>query len=201
MSGGARRFTIMATLFLATACDPSEIAAPITDKTADDDPARPYTADLRTALAARKSIMMTDTSSFGGMSCSPATPRGNVSATRGLTLTLPERESDRVHVLAVVTPGRGVLEIYSPYDDDTEAGDLIVPSQAISWAKARGQRSFATSTDALDGLRPGSDTPEALFIEPGRYRFVLANGIDAALQKANGTAPAALAGCSFDWQP
>jgi hypothetical protein len=42
VSGGARRFTIMATLFLATACDPSEIAAPMTDKTADDDPATIY---------------------------------------------------------------------------------------------------------------------------------------------------------------
>jgi hypothetical protein len=41
VSGGARRFGIMATMFLATACDPSENAAPMADMIADDDPARP----------------------------------------------------------------------------------------------------------------------------------------------------------------
>jgi hypothetical protein len=78
-----------------------------------------------------------------------------VSATRGLTLTLPDREADRAHVLAVVTPGCG----------------------------------------------RAATRPRRCSSSRGRYRFVLANGIDAALLRANGTAPAALAGCSFDWQP
>lgn len=165
------------------------------------DAATAYTADLRRALAGERKGAFTVDDAFGGMACTPRALGGVSAATRRLTLTLPEREADRAHVLAVVTPERGVLEVYAPYHGETEDGDLIVPSQAISWAKAREQRSFATSTDALDGLRPNSDTPKALFIEPGRYRFVLANGIDAELLKANGTAPRALAGCSFDWQP
>jgi hypothetical protein len=94
---------------------------------------------------------------------------------------LPKSTDVRRHVRAVVTPKRGLLEIYSPYGDETESEDLVLPSMTITWAKARTERRFSTSSDALSGLRRGSDTPEALFIELGRYRFVLVNGIDVEL--------------------
>ncbi|WP_419826452.1 hypothetical protein [Sphingomonas sp.] len=139
---------------------------------------------------------------IGGMSCSLHTLSGTNSASRVLTLTLPAELAARRHVLAVVTPERGLLEIYSPYDDDAaEAGDLLVPSEILSWSKARAQSRFTVSTDDLDGLRPGLNTPEVLFLESGRYRFALVNGIDAALLKTNGAAVRVTAACSVDWAP
>lgn len=162
-----------------------------------------YSADLAQAVAGAKKVRFpAAVAGIGGMDCSPATLRGTDPASRAFTLTLPADAAARRHVLAVVTPERGLLEIYSPYEGDAaEAGDLLLPSQAISWAKARTQNRFAVSTDDLDGLRPGATTPEVLFLEPGRYRFALINGMDAALLKANGTAVKVTAACSVDWAP
>jgi len=162
-----------------------------------------YTSDLAKAVArAKKMPFPTGVAGIGGMDCSPATLRGTDPASRAFTLTLPADASARRHVLAVVTPDRGLLEIYTPYDADAaEAGDLLIPSQAISWAKARTQNRFAVDTDDLDGLRPGATKPEVLFLEPGRYRFALINGMDAALLKANGTSVKVIAACSVDWAP
>nr|WP_315382293.1 hypothetical protein [uncultured Sphingomonas sp.] len=166
-------------------------------------PAALYAADLAQAVAgAKKAPFPAGVTGIGGMDCSPATLVGTTPATRAFTLTLPADASARRHVLAAVTPERGLLEIYSPYEADAaEAGDLLIPSQAISWAKARTQNRFAVSTDDLDGLRPGGARPEALFVEPGRYRFALINGMDAALLKTNGTAVKVIAACSVDWAP
>lgn len=160
-----------------------------------------YTADLARAMAGVKKVPFRTKGDFGGMTCSPGTISGTSAASRALTLTLPRNAAARAHVLAVVTPERGLLEIYSPDDSAAEAEDIIVPSQTISWFKARTHHSFATSADELDGLRPGRDTPEPLFLEAGRYRFALVNGIDGALLRANGANVKVKAACSFNWTP
>jgi hypothetical protein len=160
-----------------------------------------YTADLAQAVAGARKIPFRAKGDIGGMTCSPATISGKDAASRALTLTLPENAETRAHVLAVVTPERGLLEIYSPYDGAAEADDLVIPSQTIAWAKARTRNVFTTNTDQLDGLRPGRDAPEPLFLEAGRYRFALVSGIDAALLKANGAQVEVMAACSFDWTP
>ncbi len=166
-------------------------------------PATLYTSDLAKAVVGAKKVPFPPgVAGIGGMDCSPATLRGTDPASRAFTLTLPADASARRHVLVVVTPERGLLEIYTPYEADAaEAGDLLIPSQAISWAKARTQNRFAVDTDDLDGLRPGASKSEALFLEPGRYRFALINGMDAALLKANGTSVMVTAACSVDWAP
>jgi hypothetical protein len=160
-----------------------------------------YTADLTRAVAGEKKVAFAAKGAVGGMACAPAAISGRTAASRALTLTLPQDAEARAHVLAVVTPERGLLEIYSPDHGSAEAEDLIVPSDTISWSKARTQHRFATTAEALDGLRPGSDTPETLFLEAGRYRFALVNGIDAELLRANGSAVKVEAACSFDWTP
>lgn len=160
-----------------------------------------YTADLKQAIAGAKKVPFSASGAMGGMTCSPARIDGTDAGSRVLTLTLPPEAAARRHVLAVVTPERGLLEIYSPYADESESEDIVVPSRTISWSKARTQNVFATNTDALDGLRPGRDTPEILFLEAGRYRFALVNSIDPGLLKANGTPLEVTAACSFDWTP
>lgn len=114
-------------------------------------------ADLARAVAgAKKAPFPAGVAGIGGMTCSPGTLSGTSPESRALTLTLPADAAARRHVLAVVTPERGLLGIYSPYDNAAaKAGDLIVPSQAISWSKARTQHRFAVGTDDLDGLRRG----------------------------------------------
>lgn len=168
-------------------------------------PAVLYAADLARAVAgAKKAPFPAGVAGIGGMTCSPGTLSGTSPASRALTLTLtlPADAAARCHVLAVVTPERGLLEIFSPYDDAAaEAGDLIVPSQAISWSKARTQHRFAVGTDDLDGLRRDQTMPEVLLLEPGRYRFALVNGIDAALLKSSRTEVKVTAACSVDWAP
>ncbi|WP_157080495.1 hypothetical protein [Methylobacterium variabile] len=160
-----------------------------------------YTADLTRAVAGEKKVAFGASGGFGEMDCSPPTISGADAASRTLTLTLPEEPAARRRVLAVVTPERGLLEIYSPYADASESEDIMVPSHATSWSKARTRRRFTVSSDTLDGLRPRSGKPEVLFLEAGRYRFALLNGIDAALLKANGTKVNVEAACSFDWTP
>lgn len=160
-----------------------------------------YTADLKQAVAGAKKVPSQASGDLGGMTCSPSRIAGTDAASRALTLTLPPEAAARRHVLAVVTPERGLLEIYSPYGDESESEDIVVPSRTISWSKARTQNVFATDTDALDGLRPGRDTPEVLFLEAGRYRFALVNSIDPGLLKSNGTPLKVFAACSFDWTP
>jgi hypothetical protein len=153
-----------------------------------------WLADASAAVAGRKGGAAPPAAALG-MTCAPREP---IASTSALSLDLPADPADRRHVLAVVTPERGLLELYSPSDAESE--DLILPSDVISWGKARGQARFAMSAYELYGLRRGSDQPEPLFIEPGRYRFVLVNGIDASLLKVNGTPVRLFAGCSYDWR-
>jgi len=153
------------------------------------------------AVAGAKKTPFAATGGFGGMACEPGRLANTDAASRALTLTLPADPAARRRVLAVVTPERGLLEVYSPYDDGTEAGDLTIPSTVISWAEARTRDRFAANTDLLTGLRPGRTEPEVLFLEAGRYRFALLDGIDADLLRTNRRAVTATAGCSFDWTP
>ena len=80
-------------------------------------------------------------------------------------------------------------------------GDLAIPSDVFSWARARTQARFAARTSELDGLRRGADRPEALFLDPGRYRFALVDGVDAELLAANRTPVEVYAACAFDRTP
>jgi hypothetical protein len=199
---------------LAVACGGSDVAsaerapdpartesapapAAATATSAVDDLRAAYTRDLTEAVAGRRGGAAPPAGGFG-MSCSPPAIR---TSAPDLVLELPAAPDQRRHVLAVVTPTRGLLEVYSPYDDETEAGDLLLPSDVITWGKARTQARFAVRASSLDGLRRGGDTPEALFIEEGRYRFALVNSIDVGLLKSNREAVKVFAACSFDWTP
>ena len=179
---------------LATAVNPKRPDPPLAENT---DLSAAYTRDVAAALAGRHSDGSPPSGAFG-MRCNPA----RIATTSpDLVLELPSPVEQRRHVLAVVTPERGLLEIYSPYGDDAEEGDLTLPSDVISWARARTQARFTVQASELDGLRPGAEQPEALFLEAGRYRFVLVNGIDAELLAANGTPVSVFAACAFDWKP
>lgn len=171
-------------------------AVPVTVSTAEL-----YSADLSRAVAGEKKVPFTTSDAFGGMTCSPEKISGATAASRTFTLTLPVSAAVRAYVLAVVTPERGLLEIYSPYNGPDDGEDVVVPSQVISWSKARHDQRFRTSSDALDALRPGTITPEPLFIEAGRYRFALVNSLDATVLRANGMRLRVEAACSFDWIP
>ncbi|SOB86462.1 hypothetical protein SAMN06297144_1567 [Sphingomonas guangdongensis] len=105
----------------------------------------------------------------------------------------------RRHALAVVTPTRGLLDVYSPYNEETEEGDLLLPSDVISWSRARKQARFVVRADDLYALRRGADAPEVLFLEEGRYRFALVNSIHPDLLRANRAAVEVFAACSVDW--
>lgn len=163
--------------------------------------AKLYSADLARAVAGEKKVPFTGKGGFGGMICAPEVFAQNPSKPQPITLTLPASVDARRRALVVVTPERGLLEIYTAYDGSLESVDLLIPSQEISWAKAFSQSRFATRVSALDGLRRGSGTPEALFIEAGRYRFALINGTDPKLLKSIGSPVKVTAACSFDMTP
>lgn len=156
-----------------------------------------FRRDLAAAVAGRPERAPPPAGAFG-MACAPARVTSRAPA---MTIELPADPALRRNVLAVVTPERGLLEIYSPYGDETEAEDVLVPSDLISWAEARTRRRFALGAHELQGLRRGAEDTEPVFIEAGRYRFALVNGIDARLLAANGSAVRVIAGCSFSWTP
>lgn len=91
--------------------------------------------------------------------------------------------------------------MYSPYNDETEEGDLLLPSDVITWQKARSQAKFPVQASSLYALRPGATQPEVLFLEKGRYPFALVNSIDPGLLKANNDTVKVFAACSLDWTP
>lgn len=157
-----------------------------------------YTRDFATAVTGRKRTPPPPAGN-SGMDCEPE----RISAgARDLTLELPTERSARDHVLAVVTPERGLLQIYTPYENDVaEEEDLLLPSDVIKWSLARDQSRFAVDAASLTGLRRGAEEPEALFIEKGRYRFALVNSISPELHTTNGTRVKVFAACSFDWTP
>lgn len=161
-----------------------------------------YGNDLDRAAAGEKKVPFTGSGGFGGMECSPQVISGRSAASRALTLTLPKSLDARRHALVVVAPERGLLTVYQPYDDMVEPSDIIIPSQVITWFKAKSQNRFASSAEALDGLRPHSETPQILFLEAGRYRFALTKGIDALTPRAgHPNTVKVIAACSFDWTP
>lgn len=156
-----------------------------------------YRRDFASAVAGRRGGPPPPAGNFG-MTCAPPAIRTGAPA---MVLTLPARAADRRHVLAVVTPTRGLLELYTPYGAEVEEEDLLLPSDVISWAKTRYRSRFAVRASELDGLRPGGEAPEALFIEAGRYRFALVNGIDPGVLRAGRAGVTVYAACSVDWTP
>lgn len=161
------------------------------------DPKQRFTADFARAIAGARGVAPSDKAAFG-IACVPSVVSA---AAPDLSIRLPSDAAQRRHVFAVVTPERGLLEIYSPYGDDVETEELTVPSDVIAWTIADEQARFDVKAYELTALRRDADQPEALFIEPGRYRFALVSGIDAGLAKANGQPLVVHAGCTVDWRP
>jgi hypothetical protein len=127
------------------------------------------------------------------MECTPAINGPNPQ----LSITLPDSLALRKHVFAVITPGGKLYEIYSPYGEDVESDDLLLPSFAITWEAARTQTRFNFTIDNLSGLERGQDAPFGIFIADGVYEFALVSGIDKELLALSPTNKSfrAFAGC------
>jgi hypothetical protein len=136
-----------------------------------------------------------ENSSFG-MQCSPATVSNQ---SPNFEIVLPEDKKDREHVFAVVTPGGKLYEIYTPYGDEVEEEDIIIPSLAINWTLASKQNRFALTVDELSGLAIGASDSFGIFIAEGDYQFALVSSIDKALMLANdkNAKVEVFAGCSI----
>ncbi len=125
------------------------------------------------------------------MQCTPAISGPNAR----VSITLPNDPALRKHVLAVVTPGGKLYELYSPYGDDVASGDILPPSDAITWEAARTQSQFDFTIDTLSGLEPGQTQPFAIFVADGVYEFALVTGIDKNLLALSPKSFQAFAGC------
>jgi hypothetical protein len=137
-------------------------------------------------------------SSFG-MACTP-----RLSAARpALTITLPQSPAARRHVFAVVSPSGRLYELYSPYADDVEIADIIIPSAAISWQKARTRARFSLAAPDLLATTPGQQTPTRVFTEKGRYKFALVSAIQKDLIAVSDKPDQVIVytGCLIDWMP
>lgn len=133
-----------------------------------------------------------------GMVCSPArlTP-----AKSKLTITLPQAVAARRHAFAVITPKGQLYEIYSPYENDVEQADIIIPSQTISWQQARTRNSFTFAAADLMATGIGKTLPTQVFQEAGIYKFALVSSIQKDLIAVS-DAPGQVkifAGCLIDW--
>jgi hypothetical protein len=134
-----------------------------------------------------------------GMACTPRLS----SAQPKLVIDLPSPAAQRRHVFAVISPDGRLYEIYTPYSDDVETADIIIPSETISWQKARSRSRFTLSASELTALSPGKQTPERVFTAKGRYKFALVNSIQKDLIAVSDT-PGRItvhAGCIIDWTP
>lgn len=134
-----------------------------------------------------------------GMACTP-----RVSAARPvLTITLPQSLAARRHVLAVISPSGQLYELYSPYSADVEIADILIPSDEISWQKARTRARFSLPALALMATRQGQRTPTQLFTEKGRYQFALVSAIQKDLIAVSDTPNRVTiyAGCVIQWTP
>jgi hypothetical protein len=133
-----------------------------------------------------------------GMTCSPArlTP-----AKSELTITLPQAAAARQHAFAVITPAGQLYEIYSPYANDVEQADIIIPSATISWRKARTRNVFTFAAADLMASGLGKTVPTQVFQEPGIYKFALVSSIQRDLIAVSDTPGqvTVFAGCLIDW--
>ncbi len=165
-------------------------------------------SDLQTQIEARFDAAIngstvapaTPTEAAFDMTC---TPGAISSGAPSLTITLPADVAARRHPFAVLTPGGKLYEIYTPYGAETESGDLLVASDAISWELARNRAEFAITAPQLSAMEMGKDQPMGVFVEAGIYQFALVNTIDRGLLTGPGGAGRvrAFAGCTVRWTP
>jgi hypothetical protein len=137
-------------------------------------------------------------SSFG-MTCTP-----RLSTARPvLTITLPQSPAARRHVFAVISPSGRLYELYSPYADDVEIVDIIIPSNEISWQRARTRARFTLAAPKLLATAPGQQMPTRVFAEKGRYKFALVSAIQKDLIAVSDRPDQVTiyAGCLIDWMP
>ena len=128
-------------------------------------------------------------------------PRSINAKNPNFNLVLPEAVTNRSHNLIAVTPAGYVFQIYSPYGEDVELADIIVPSNDISWPKAKTQSNFTVSASDLQGLGRNQNEPTPIFLQKGVYIFALVNSSDSTLLKTNGDNLTVYAACSIHWTP
>lgn len=140
---------------------------------------------------------MPNVTSFG-MTCAPDRL---TTGKAELTITLPQAAAARRHAFAVITPTGRLYEIYSPYSNDVEQADIIIPSDLISWQKARDRNKFTFAAADLLATEPGKNVPTQIFQEAGIYKFALVSSIQKDLIAVSDT-PGQIkvfAGCLIDW--
>lgn len=135
---------------------------------------------------------------FAGIVCNPA--RINSSAP-GFRIVLPKRFEDRKGALAAITPAGSLHYVYVSYGIDTDPEDLIIPSQAIDWERARTQNVFQVDANQFDALAREEDMPQRLLREAGVYQFAIINTNDRSLLDINGGRFQVKSGCVVHWQP
>lgn len=137
-------------------------------------------------------------SNSAGMTCSPARL---TSGKAQLTITLPQAPAARQHAFAVITPTGQLYEIYSPYTRDVEQADIIIPSDIISWQKARSRNIFTFAAADLMATGLGKTVPTQVFQEAGLYKFALVSSIQKDLIAVSDTPGQVkvFAGCLVDW--
>jgi hypothetical protein len=162
-----------------------------------------FTENFTNAIMARGARIRTTNNSDGntgfGMSCTPT----DVSKTeQKFEISLPENPKDRAHAFVALTPNGRLYEIYSPYGGDVEAEDIVIPSQAINWALASKQRSFALTVDDMSGIEVGKDYASVIFVEDGAYAFALVSSFQKDLIETNGTQPpvTVFSGCVINFK-
>ena len=133
-----------------------------------------------------------------GMTC---TPSRIASGKVKLTITLPQALAARRHTFAVITPAGQLYELYSPYSDDVEVADIIIPSEIISWQKARAGIVFSFAAADLMATAPRQNVPTQVFQEAGLYKFALVSSIQKDLIAVSDTRGQVkiFAGCLIDW--
>jgi hypothetical protein len=140
---------------------------------------------------------MPDTNSIG-MTCTPARL---TSGKTQLTITLPQALAARQHAFAVITPTGQLYEIYSPYTRDVEQADIIIPSDIMSWQKARSRNIFTFAAADLMATGLGKTVPTQVFQEAGLYKFALVSAIQKDLIAVSDTPGQVkvFAGCLIEW--
>jgi hypothetical protein len=140
---------------------------------------------------------MPDSNSIG-MTCNP---NRLTSGKAQLTITLPQALTARQHAFAVITPTGQLYEIYSPYTPDVEQADIIIPSDIISWQKARTRNIFTFAAADLMATGLGKTVPAQVFQEAGLYKFALVSSIQKDLIAVSDTPGQVrvFAGCLVEW--
>jgi hypothetical protein len=132
------------------------------------------------------------------MKCDPSRI---ASAKTALTITLPKASAERRHAFAVITPTGRLYELYAPYTDEVEQSDIIIPSDIISWQKARDRNIFTFAAADLFAVEPKKNVPTQVFQEAGIYKFALVSSIQKDLIAVSDTPGQVkvFAGCLIDW--